>query len=404
MMTLVSRRELLREVLAHPDQVEPRLVFADWLQQHGEVERGELICIDCALEDAEPWSEQQAALEARRTELLRRHGRTWTAPLAGLVEEVRWRRGFVEKVTLSVHQPALPRIFELEPVRVVRWLRSWEWSRFADLGRSAHLDRLAGIELEGFLPDQRALAELLGPGSRVPGLRSLRLTDHRCRDMAALLAAQPWSRLEELDLSFNQLHDDELAALVLAPRLASLRHLHLSDNGAGDRVAEALGRAAHLSAFADLRLDNLRSRRYFPEAGLSARGAAALAVAPRLGQLRRLDLSGHRLGPEGAAELAAASCLGSLRILALAKGEPGVRDAGLRALAASPHLRGLHALFLQANGITDHGAAALLDEGVFPALRRLVLTGNDLSEGLLARLRERYDLGPCERSSGSGPP
>jgi len=79
-MSPVSRTELLREVLAHPDELEPRLVFADWLQQNGEVERGELICIDCKLEDAEPWSDQQVALEKKRTELLRRYGSTWTAP------------------------------------------------------------------------------------------------------------------------------------------------------------------------------------------------------------------------------------------------------------------------------------------------------------------------------------
>jgi len=389
----VSRTELLREVLAHPDEMEPRLVFADWLQQNGEAERGELICIDCRLEDAEPWSDQQVALEKRRTELLRRYASTWTTPISALVEEARWRRGFVENVTVSVHRPALPQLLALEPVRVVRWRRTPDWTRFADLGRSVYLDQLAGIELDSFLIGN-ALAELLGPGSRVPGLRSLWLAGNEWRGMVEVLAAQPWRRLEELELSFNNLGDGELASLVLAKQLGTLRCLRFRDSGIGDLVAEAVSRATHLASLTDLRIDNVHVRGYRrrePEAGVSARGVSAMAVAPHLAGLRYLDLCGHRLGPEGAVELAAAECLGSLRILSLAEGDPGVGDAGLRAMAASPHLRGLRALSLQANAITDRGAAALLDQGVFPALRGLQLAGNDLSDSLLVRLRERYN-------------
>ena len=44
-----EREALLRAVLEAPDDDAPRLVYADWLEEHGEAERAEFIRVDCAL-------------------------------------------------------------------------------------------------------------------------------------------------------------------------------------------------------------------------------------------------------------------------------------------------------------------------------------------------------------------
>src|SRR6266545_1813536 len=81
---------LLNAIAAHPDEDTPRLMYADWLQEHGQPERAEFIRIQC-----DPTANEAA--EARAEELEERHRGKW---LAGLPQfpGARWefRRGFPE--------------------------------------------------------------------------------------------------------------------------------------------------------------------------------------------------------------------------------------------------------------------------------------------------------------------
>ena len=56
---------LLAAILAHPDEDTPRLMFADWLDEHGQPERAEFIRVQCELAQGE--SHQ---LRKRESELL----------------------------------------------------------------------------------------------------------------------------------------------------------------------------------------------------------------------------------------------------------------------------------------------------------------------------------------------
>ena len=40
----------LADIAAHPEDDAPRLIFADWLEDHGQPERAELIRLQCRLE------------------------------------------------------------------------------------------------------------------------------------------------------------------------------------------------------------------------------------------------------------------------------------------------------------------------------------------------------------------
>lgn len=83
---------LLEAVLAAPDDDEPRLVFADYLLEHGDA-RGELIVVQCERERLE--REGQTTTPAYRTACWREHE---------LLERFgvgSYRRGFVSRVTLA---------------------------------------------------------------------------------------------------------------------------------------------------------------------------------------------------------------------------------------------------------------------------------------------------------------
>ncbi|HET9989405.1 MAG TPA: TIGR02996 domain-containing protein, partial [Kofleriaceae bacterium] len=81
---------LLHAVIEHPDDDARRLVYADWLQQHGDPQ-GELIAVQTRLAHATPG--ERGELEARAKDLLDAHAATWTTQLGEGVKDVMFRRG-----------------------------------------------------------------------------------------------------------------------------------------------------------------------------------------------------------------------------------------------------------------------------------------------------------------------
>ena len=66
----------LRDIVEHPDDDAPRLVFADWLQEQPDPERrarGEFIAVQLALEDDSRPKKERAALTKREKALLKEH-------------------------------------------------------------------------------------------------------------------------------------------------------------------------------------------------------------------------------------------------------------------------------------------------------------------------------------------
>src|SRR5690242_9879993 len=120
----MSDRSLFQAILDDPADDARRLVYADWLDEHDQPKRAELIRVqvELARSGAEPgpYSGSRAedpvhpGLEARERALLEAHGRHWAEPLRGLADEWAFRRGFIECVGVSdsLH-PFLARIREV---------------------------------------------------------------------------------------------------------------------------------------------------------------------------------------------------------------------------------------------------------------------------------------------------
>src|SRR5687768_11318383 len=85
---------LLRASKSSPED-EPRLVLADWLEEHGDPDRAELIRLQLAL--AKNWGDEPDApeQEVRVAWLTRRNAERWFGPARRFYHAVRLERGFL---------------------------------------------------------------------------------------------------------------------------------------------------------------------------------------------------------------------------------------------------------------------------------------------------------------------
>lgn len=144
-----ERAALLAGVLAEPDSDEPRLVFADWLEEHGEPERAELIRCQVAVE---AWERspgevvhyaggtvngaQAGAMLARSQRLLGDHAIDWLRAELGTLWHAwngppTWRRGFVEALSCPAahwleHADAIRAAAPIHAVTLWTW-PEWLW-------------------------------------------------------------------------------------------------------------------------------------------------------------------------------------------------------------------------------------------------------------------------------------
>jgi uncharacterized protein (TIGR02996 family) len=233
----------LRDIKANPDDPTPRLVLADWLEEHGDAvraARGEFLRLQ-SLAAPSPYPDREAAL-------LRRFETAWLGPLRPLALSWNWRHGLLH---LEI------------PARVL-------------------LDDSAGlVRTEAF--------------AWVEGVTFRNLTTEAVKR----LADAPWlGWLNTLDLGYNFIRDAGVAALAASTNLANLRTLWLRRNAIGDRGAAALARSENMAKLETLSLvDN----------EISSEGARALAASSLLAHLRLLNIEGNDIGgaERGALENAA---------------------------------------------------------------------------------------------------
>jgi uncharacterized protein (TIGR02996 family) len=84
-----AERGLLEDVLAHPQEDSPRLIYADWCEENGDPARAELIRVQIELARLPRWDGRRLALEGREKALLERHTERWCERLPGWGEEGR---------------------------------------------------------------------------------------------------------------------------------------------------------------------------------------------------------------------------------------------------------------------------------------------------------------------------
>src|SRR5947209_685613 len=140
-------KAFLGDIAQHPEDDAPRLVFADWLEEHGREARAEFIRAQCALARMDDGDERRPDLEARQAQLLPAHRKGWAGPLRHWARRWEFRRGFVEGVTLPAEVFLLhaQELFRLAPVRAVHLVDVV--GHEGELASCPHLARLTGLAL-----------------------------------------------------------------------------------------------------------------------------------------------------------------------------------------------------------------------------------------------------------------
>jgi uncharacterized protein (TIGR02996 family) len=388
-----QRQAFLQAIIDAPDDDTPRLVFADWLDEHGDPDRAEFIRAQLALEPLEKWSPHRMDLEDRVADLLMAHRAAWLRDLPGWAQTDEdsfygptFRRGFVHR---AEPKPAefiedWEDLFAVAPVEVARLGLKDDGQLLFDC---PGLPRLRRLELIYFAESPSLSALLASP--HLAGLRGLMLDFYRpipgtkamsAAGMRALAQCEALSGLRELNLSGWALNPFRLRELARSRHFSGLRELDLSDTGFDDDMARELAASRHLR---NLRMIDLQRN------SLGAEGIAALANSPVLRTVTSLVLyNNESIGDDGTAALAASQNLGELRDLCLVSCGLGLR--GVRELAASPNLPNLRSLDIQGTRFGKKGAKALLESPYLSRIRSLSLHDCGIRKSMTEALRERF--------------
>jgi uncharacterized protein (TIGR02996 family) len=313
----MSADGLWRAILDDPDDDAPRLVYADWLDEHGDADRAEFIRTQIALAAGDVSGKRRRTLEAREGELLAEHDEEWTEPLFDFIY-YEWseppyvfRRGFVDEIDVEAETlvESGAELFATAPIRAVRLPDEED---FADLARCKHLLRLRSIDLTA-----SGLSGGFGPA---------RLFRSRYLANLTSLLARGYDDNCHLDLP-------GIRGITGSKYLGNLKHLDVGDNWFGDKGTVELLKATNLPAL---------ERLGFEGVGMEDEGAVALAATPWLARLKQLDLVANSIGERGARALLECPFLEKMELLDLRDnrtgadedaedGEP-IRRATLRAL------------------------------------------------------------------------
>ncbi|HEV3255639.1 MAG TPA: TIGR02996 domain-containing protein [Gemmataceae bacterium] len=283
----------LRDIIDHPDDDAPRLIYADWLDDHGRPERAEFIRVQCELARLPSGAPLRGALQAREAELLKAHERSWV-PADRLALFFEWRRGFVTAL-----KPCARGIFAGEDsLKVLAEFPFTEELEFSFC---------MGDEEFQYMPD-------------LPILRAFGIGGNVRVTAASLARIGRWRTLRRLRLNGDEVTDNALSHLAA---LVELRDLDLSYSEVTDA---GLPRLAPLTALESLDLS---------ETGVTGSGLDALRALPRL---RRLNLSNTRVWDHGIDGLVGCRSLEELRLESHYQDRP-LRDVDLAPLERLPALR-----------------------------------------------------------------
>ncbi len=256
-----KERQFLDAIIAAPDDDAPRLVYADWLTEHGDP-RGELIQVQCTLAAGDPSQPgaphpNHVTLAARSRQLVHAHGKEWLAPIKQYLYQHHthgWQRGFLNHITGNAKfYPGAAEIFALHPVSSLTC---------EGLKKKSDLDVFAKMPMGV--------------------IRTLSLAEQKISpDRVRVLLGERMANIEWLFLWSNPLGDEGLAAIAKESHLRKLRGLSIPYCEIGDAGLEALASSPVLDTIELLN---------FVDNPFSKKGISALANSPHLKKLKWVSI------------------------------------------------------------------------------------------------------------------
>lgn len=440
---------LLRACRAHPLDDTPRLVLADWLDEHDQSEFAEFIRLQCELAYPSENHDRLQQLRQRESELLLAHWAEWTGELPFLVRRLEQARYIAYQLLTgrSVNPAELPESLQTQAISPLSSQNPWRFSRglltlhlrYEELTSRSMQEWLGKPEAELLMSiqtdtqDEKSLPHLRVPGAIVPfvALNCLlvltgspaRLTALSCENFKLVRhltvrveKAHPGQAQKMLKGDFRQIQKLTLAGRGLTSEFCSQLLAHGWQNLARlefDRTS--LPTNFWQSLFASERFPNLLElvafRNPLGDAGALALaktharqlshielmncqiGDAGFIALLEAGLLQRLagpqfNFSMNQVGDAGAIALANQPEIGRFSEIVLRENQIG--DTGATALARSPHLRHVTYLDLWKNEITDAGVEGFLTVKNWSHLQALNLRDNPISHTAENELRHCF--------------
>ena len=349
----------LDAILKDPDNKEPYLVYADWLEERGDP-RGELIRVQWRLEDEQLDGDDRADLKGREKALLKEHKRSLLGDLAdelvdqkkpaaldyyGQLYSCEFQRGFLDAIKTEYLTLDFSKKLKRYPfISLLRKL-SIEHIPCAD----ELMDEFEEYAEADWVEDSAPSLDALG-SAPFSNLREFVIDGERpvAEDVHKVIKKMP--RLETLTLHASYFDTDEVCKLKL-PHLKRLILSRFSDN--------PLPVIAANKSFGHLEMIDLfpHMLEYGDEAYINLEDLKVLCESKNLPNLKHLQLWCSDFG-----------------------------DAGVDVLIESGMLQRLEVLDLNYGAITDAGATRLLEANP-THLKRLNLTGNYLTSATVEPLK-----------------
>ena len=239
----------LREIRNQPDDDQPRLVYADWLEENGDEPRAEFIRVQCELADpaiADNYDRRDDLFE-RQEELLQQHGSRWTEPIDAFTMKSVFNRGLIEFVSMKAeaflkHGHILRKV---GPVHSILLSFSQSMKRYGEVAESPLLSEIRGLCLSGKLRHAAAIMQ----SSHMGAVEKLVVSESSLDDnFATSIATCPsLRRLKMLDLTRNRIRNAGVKALAESENLSNVEHLLLRENEIRLLGSRALANSQYLS-------------------------------------------------------------------------------------------------------------------------------------------------------------
>ncbi len=225
-----DQNQLLQAILANPDEDTPRLIYADWLDEHDDPARAEFIRVQCRIAARLPHETSPTDPDHQRElQLVSQMSERWLAELS-TVRGVRWIgfwRGFpsVSVISPTTLVRAAPKIWSTAPV---------EWATITGLNQngarlladSEVFDRLRAIEIDRYAiqRDGEKPLRTLFHAPRAVALKRLYLPQGVGEPgLIAVISSPHLTGLEWLTIGAGTLTNTAAEVLMTAPGLQNLR-------------------------------------------------------------------------------------------------------------------------------------------------------------------------------------
>jgi uncharacterized protein (TIGR02996 family) len=234
-------RGFFHAIKENPDDDTPRLIFADWLQEHGDAAdaaRGEYLRLCVLRHRLSPGDPNYDLLKRREGELFTQYRWNWLGPLVDAARKWTFERGMIQ-IEAQAEKLMAPEV------------RAW-----ARTPAALWVDALTLTELAHGLILHLAYSPLLGHVNHLDLSGNANLTGSRL--LFDTLRAQGLGFLVHLCLARCRLTQTEINSLARCSKLSRLTLLDLRHNRLNDNAAHLLCESLHLRNVATLRLGGNR--------------------------------------------------------------------------------------------------------------------------------------------------